>query len=297
MIRSMTIAVTGATGFIGAALVDRLRADGDDVIGIDVAGEPDRRADVSDPASTVAALAGADAIVHAAAIVAERGRMEDFVRVNVRGTRNVLDAAGGRRTVVVASVAGWGYEFCRDLAEDSPPRPCGLPYIDTKGATETLALRRGATVVRPGDVYGPGSGPWVIRPLEMMRAGRFFLPSPGDGVMTPVFVDDLVDGIVRALREPRAAGRAYTIWDGSPVSAREYFETLGGGPVRTLPAPLLRIAAFAMGMGPAAVTYVTRRAAFPNARAREELGWEPRTSLQDGMARTREWARVVGLLG
>jgi nucleoside-diphosphate-sugar epimerase len=130
----------------------------------------------------------------------------------------------------------------------------------------------------------------------MMRAGRFFLPSPGDGVMTPVFVDDLVDAIVRALREPRAAGRAYTVWDGTPVPAREYFEILGGRPVKTLPAPLLRAAALALGMGPAAVTFVTRRAAFPNARAREELGWEPRTALAEGMARTREWAREAGLL-
>jgi nucleoside-diphosphate-sugar epimerase len=290
------IAVTGASGFIGAAVCKRLRADGDEVAGIDVAGDPDRRADVSDPSATVAALGGADAIVHAAAIVAERGRMEDFVRVNVRGTRNVLDAAGPRRTVVIASVAGWGYEFRRHLDEDSPPRPCGLPYVDTKGAAETLALRRGATVIRPGDVYGPGSGPWVVRPLEMMRAGRFFLPSPGDGVMTLVFVDDLVDAVVRALREPRAAGRAYTVWDGEPAPAREYFERLGDRPVRTLPAPVLRAAARAMGVGPAAVTFVTRRAAYPNERARAELGWRPSTTLDEGMARTREWARAAGLL-
>jgi nucleoside-diphosphate-sugar epimerase len=291
-----TIAVTGASGFIGAALTNRLRADGDEVIGIDVTGNPARRADVSDPSATVAALGGADAIVHAAAIVAERGRMEDFVRVNVRGTRNVLDAAGPRRTVVIASVAGWGYEFRRELREDAPPRPCGLPYVDTKGATETLALRRGATVIRPGDVYGPGSIPWVIRPLEMIRAGRFYLPSPGDGIMTLAYIDDLVDAIVRALREPRAAGRAYTVWDGEPVLAREYFERLGGRPVRTLPAPVLRAAARAMGVGPAAVTFVTRRAAYPNERARAELGWRPSTTLDEGMARTREWARTTGLL-
>lgn len=290
------IAVTGASGFIGAALCQRLRNDGDEVVGIDVAGDPDRRADVADPASTVAALAGADAIIHAAAIVSERGRMDDFVRVNVRGTRNVLDAGGPRRTVVIASVAGWGYEFRRELREDAPPRPCGLPYVDTKGATETLALRRGATVIRPGDVYGPGSTPWVIRPLEMIRAGRFVLPSPGDGVMTLVYIDDLVDAIVRALREPRAAGRAYTVWDGSPVPAREYFAALGGRPVRTLPAPVLRAAALALGMGPAAVTFVSRRAAYPNERAHTELGWQPRTTLAEGMARTREWARATGLL-
>lgn len=290
-----TIAVTGASGFIGGALATRLEADGDDVIRVDQAAPADRRADIADPSQTIAALAGADAIVHCAALVAERGRMEDFVRVNVRGTRNVLDAAAGRPTVVLASVAGWGYEFTRELEEDALPRPCGLPYVDTKGATETLALRRGATVIRPGDVYGPGSVPWVIRPLEMMRAGRFFLPSPGDGVMTLVYVDDLVDAIVRAVRRP--TGRAYTVWDGSPVSAREYFEALGGGPVRTLPAPVLRAAALALGIGPSAVTFVSRRHAFPNARAREELGWAPRTTLSDGMERTRAWARDAGLIG
>ena len=97
-------------GFIGGAVCRRLAADGDEPIGIDLAGA-DRRADVADPGQTVAALAGADAVVHAAAIVSERGRMADFVRVNTRGTRNVLDAAAGRPAVVIASVAGWGYEF------------------------------------------------------------------------------------------------------------------------------------------------------------------------------------------
>jgi nucleoside-diphosphate-sugar epimerase len=283
------VAVTGAAGFIGAAVRRRLQADGDEVIGIDLAGA-DRRADIADPAATVAALGGADAVIHAAALVSERGRMEDFVRINTRGTRNVLDAAGGRRAVVLASVAGWGYEFRRELAEDAPPRACGIPYIDTKGATEILALRRGSAVIRPGDVYGPGSQPWVVRPLEMMRKGRFYLPAPGDGVITPVYVDDLVDAIVRALREPRAAGRAYTVWDGAPVTAREFFtyhaRSLGQDTVRVLPAPLLRLAARAIGAGPAAITFMSRRATFPNTRAREELGWEPRISLEEGMART-----------
>ncbi|HEX5618856.1 MAG TPA: hypothetical protein VFX51_10570, partial [Solirubrobacteraceae bacterium] len=132
--------------------------------------------------------------------------------------------------------------------------------------------------------------PWIVRPLEMMRAGRFYLPAPGDGLITPIFVDDLVDAIVRALREPQAAGRAYTIWDGHAVTAREFFghhaRSLGQGEVRVLPAALLRVLAGAFGAGPAAVTFVSRRATYPNTRAREELGWTPRFSLDEGMART-----------
>jgi nucleoside-diphosphate-sugar epimerase len=283
------VAVTGAAGFIGGAVCRRLAADGDEPIGIDLAGA-DRRADISDAAATVAALGGADAVIHAAALVSERGRMDDFVRINVRGTRNVLDAAAGRHAVVLASVAGWGYEFTRELTEDALPRPCGIPYIDTKGATEILALRRGATVIRPGDVYGPESQPWIVRPLEMLRRGRFVLPAPGDGLITPVYVDDLVDAIVRALREPQAAGRAYTVWDGAAVTAREFFgyhaRSLGQGEIRVLPAPLLRLAARAVGAGPAAVTFLSRRATFPNTRAREELGWAPQFTLERGMAAT-----------
>jgi nucleoside-diphosphate-sugar epimerase len=78
--------------------------------------------------------------------------------------------------------------------------------------------------------------------------------------------------------------------DGHAVTAREFFSfharALGQDGVRVLPAPLLRIAARAVGAGPAAVTFMSRRATFPNTRAREELGWEPRVSLEEGMART-----------
>jgi nucleoside-diphosphate-sugar epimerase len=182
------VAVTGAAGFIGSAVCRRLVADGDEPIGIDLAGA-DRIADVSDAAATVAALGGADAVIHTAAIVSERGRMADFVRVNTRGTRNMLDAAAGRPAVVLASVAAWGYEFTRELD-----------------------------------------------------------------------------------------------------SAREFFSyharSLGQDRVRVLPAPLLRLTARAVGAGPAAVTFMSRRAVYPNTRAREELRWRPRVSLEEGMART-----------
>jgi 2-alkyl-3-oxoalkanoate reductase len=192
------------------------------------------------------------------------------------------------------------------MREDCLPRPCGLPYIDTKGAAEVLALRRGATVVRPGDVYGPRSPAWVVRALALMQTGRFFLPAPGDGLITPVYVDDLVDAIVRALREPRAAGRAYTVWDGSPVTAREFFAhhaRMLGTEVRSLPRPVLRVALRAGELarlqpptGPGALTFLSRRAVFPNTRAREELGWSPAVGLEEGMRRTEAWAREAGLL-
>jgi 2-alkyl-3-oxoalkanoate reductase len=297
------VGVTGAKGFIGAATCGRLRADGHEVVEIDLP-----EVDVTDAGAVERALDGCDLCVHTAAIVDEDGDMAEFVRVNVGGTRNVLDAAartGVERVVHLASVAVWGYEFDHDLAEDSPPRTVGNPYIDTKAAGELLALGRGATVVRPGDVYGPRSQPWVVRPLRALQSGMFVLPGKGEGIVTPVYVDDLVDCIVRALTHPDAAGMAFTCWDGTPVTARDFFAHHArwtGRKIRTAPLPLVAAAATLGSLTgraevhAASLQFISRKAVYPNARAREVLGWEPKVTVDEGMRRVEEWLRSESLI-
>ena len=240
--------------------------------------------------------------------------MAEQLRVNVRGTLHVLDgadAAGAASVVHVSSVATWGYDFHSDLSsEDAPARVCGDPYVDTKTASQELALRRGAAIVRPGDVYGPGSVPWTLRPIEAIRSGTFVLPGRGEGLLTLVYIDDLVDCIVRALITPEAAGHAVTAWDGAPVTAKDYFDRyahmLGRGDVRCAPESLLRAAAGLLELRahvtgkPADVTrdairYITRRAVYPNDRAYELLGWEPAVQLDEGLQRTEAWLRAEHL--
>ena len=297
------VAVTGANGFIGAAVCARLEADGDEVVRIDLP-----QTDVTDTAAIGGAVGGCDGVVHTAAIVDDDGDMREFVRVNVGGTRNVMDAAeraGVGRVVHLSSVAVWGYDFTSDLDEDAPSRTVGNPYIDTKAASERLAAARGATIVRPGDVYGPRSEPWIARPLRALNGGTFVLPGKGDGLMTPIYIDDLVDCIVRALRSDGAAEQKLTCWDGNAVTALEFFEHHAswlGRRLRTAPRPVV-LAAAALGeltgrddVRRASLAFISRRAAFPNARARELLGWEPRVSLDEGMRRSRDWAAAEGLL-
>jgi len=319
----MRVAVTGAGGFIGAATCRRLADDGHEVVGLDVldtarsrveaTGAEFRRCDVTDAAAAREALSDANGVIHAAAIVSDWGPMKEFERVNVGGTRNVLDAtANAERVVHVSSVAVWGYEFTEDITdEDEPPKPCGMPYIDTKGRSELVALAAGATVVRPGDVYGPESTGWTIRPLEALKRGRLRLPGKGEGLITPVYVDDLVDCFVRALTHANAAGRAFTAWDGRPVTVAEFFSyhgrMLGRDRLPTVPGPVAIAAAWlaeqvahVTGNPPTlsrnAITLISRKAVYPNARACEELGWEPRVTLEEGMRRTEAWAREAGLL-
>ena len=322
-------AITGAGGFIGQKLCRRLTAEGATVRGLDVdagaaervsaAGAEFERCDTTDRASVRSGLEGAQLVIHAAARVTDWGPMDEFVRVNVGGTGNVLDAAqelGCERVVHVSSVATFGYEHRADLDEDAQPRPCGIPYIDTKGASDALAVRRAragqpVAIVRPGDVYGPGSTQWSVRVLEGIRRRQFMLIGQGAGVMTPVYVDDLVDAIARAAAVPEAAGKAFTAWDGHPVTAAEFFayygRMLGKDKLPKLPRPLAaaagaaqELAARVTGKPPVftrnAITFVSRRAAYSNRRAREVLGWEPKVPLAEGMRRTEAWFRQEGLL-
>ncbi len=317
------VAVTGAGGFIGAATVRRLLETGAEVVGIDVApavaaaiaesGAEAVTCDVTDPAGLGRALAGCDLVVHTAAYVHEGGTMEEFVRVNVGGTAAVLDAAsaaGVDRVVHVSSVVVYGYHAPGEQDESAHMRSYGIPYIDTKSASDRLARRRGAVVVRPGDVYGPRSIPWLVRPLELARAGRLAVPDAGDGTMLPVYVDDLVDALLAAALRGEA-GEAYTAWDGAPVSFHDYFTRIAAiasaAPPRRLPRAVLDLAGAAMerwaaarGHPPAftsrSATFIDRRGSASNERARSELGWEPQVTLDEGLRRCAEWARAQGLV-
>src|SRR5206468_6382871 len=106
--------------------------------------------------------------------------------------------AGADKVVHLSSVVVYGYEsrFAQD--EQAHRRAHGIPYIDTKSASDRLACRRGAVVIRPGDVYGPRSVPWTLRPLEMARSGQLAAPG-GDGLMLPLYIDDLAEAVLLAL--------------------------------------------------------------------------------------------------
>ena len=323
-LRGRKAAVTGAGGFIGNAICRRLAVEGAEVLGLDVNPETSDRvtasgsvfaqANVADRESLAAALDGAELVVHTAAQVREWGSMDDFIRVNVAGTAHLLDAcaqAGADRVVHISSVVVYGYESPSDQDESAARRTYGNPYIDTKSASDRLACRRGAVVIRPGDVYGPGSVPWTLRPLEMARAGQLAVPGRGDGLMLPLYIDDLAEAVLLALADGQA-GEAYTVWDDrARVTFEDHFNRLarlaGAREARRMPRPVLELAGMAMegwarlrGASPAfsagAVTFIDRRAAVSAAKARDQLGWAPQVAYEEGMMRTEEWLRAERLI-
>lgn len=318
---AMRVFITGASGFIGRALYERYVADGHDVVGCDLAADAARgvvAGDVAEPGAWQAHAAGAELVIHTAATVSFRLERPDEVwRANVLGTANALAAAergGAARFVHFSSVTVFGFRFPDQVDEGYPVRNSYVPYPDTKIASEQVVLqaqcegRMRCTIVRPGDVYGPRSRVWAVIPAELIRQRRFMLPGGGRGIHSPVYVDNLVDGVMLAAAAPEAEGQIFTLSDGIGVPYLEFFAPyaeLVGRTLITVPTPVAIAAATAIQLASrlrpgdndvnaASVRYLLRTGTYSNAKARSVLGWEPRVGLAEGLERTVSWLREQG---
>ncbi|RLA58655.1 MAG: NAD(P)-dependent oxidoreductase, partial [Gammaproteobacteria bacterium] len=242
--------ITGANGFIGRALAARCRELGAEVSGLDFQADAEWgvvAGDLTRPEQWKQALEGVDLVVHAAAIVSNTASMDLAWGINVKATAALLAHcvdAGIKRFVQLSSVAAYGFAATEEVDENQPLRPMGNTYVDTKIASEHIVLAchaRGAmdcTIIRPGDVYGPGSRPWVILPLEMIKAGKFLLPANGKGLFSPVYVDDIVNGILLAATRSEGAGQIFNISGGIVPTCAEFFgyhaRMAGAKPLKTM---------------------------------------------------------------
>ena len=317
------VLVTGAAGFIGRALVERFRALGSEVRGVDLVEAEDEWhlvADLTRPGEWWDHAEGCDLVVHTAAVVGFYSDPEDYWEANVAAVRHVMDAAlaaGAKRFVHLSSIVVFGFDFEGEVDERTPVRPNGVHYVDTKIASEQVVLEAHAegeipcTIVRPGDVYGPGSRPWTLEPVRLLKSKQLILPDGGRGLHSPVYVDDLVDGIVRAATRPEAEGRVFILTGSEKPTIGEFFgnycRMLGIRGPRTAPTRVVREVARAMDLAakvrgrrseatPAAIDYFTRRGSYSIARARETLGYDPQHDLDAGMRKTEEWLRAERLV-
>ncbi len=318
------IFITGASGFIGGALAERMRARGDTVIGVDLQADPDAgvvAGDIAEPGDWQEHAAGAHLVIHTAAIVSNMIGMDEQWRVSVVGTRNALDAAvrgKASRFLHLSSVRAFSdVGFPDAVTEDYPVRPDGNPYVDTKIACEQVVLQAhaagelAATIVRPGDVYGPGSRPWTIVPVEAIKRSQLLLPAMGKGIFSPVYVDELVDGILLAADNPAAVGHVFTISGGVGVPCKEFFgyysRMLGKGKPVAVPTSValalagtyshaVKLRGRRTEINPVSVRYLTRTGTYSIDKARRVLGFEPKVGLEEGMARTRDWLAREGMI-
>ena len=315
--------MTGALGFVGRRLADRYRAAGSEVAGVDMRAEPELgvvAGDLANPGDWQDAAGGAELVIHTGARLGMEREPDAFWRVNVLGTRHALDAAaraGARRFVHLSSIVAFGFDIPKGVDERHPVRPNGVPYVDTKVASEQAVLQAHGsgeiecTIIRPGDVYGPGSHFWTVTPVRELARRRLVLPAMGRGTMSPVYVDDLVDGIVSAAGHEDAAGEGFVLSGGHDVEAREFFghyaRMLGDRPVPVAPTAVVvamaaalhhagRLRGSRIEVTPGAVRYLARTGTYSIAKARSVLEYQPAVDLDEGMRRCEEWLRAEGLL-
>jgi len=316
--------ITGAKGFIGQALVERYRRLGAEVRGLDLMAAPELgivAGDIDRPETWQSQLDGCDLVIHTAAVVSNTAPMDVAWQVNVQATQRLLalaESKGVKRFVHLSSVAAFGFDFPEGVTEDYPLRAINNPYVDTKIASEHTVLathangKMACTIVRPTDVYGPGSRPWVVLPLAMMKKDQFILPANGKGVFSPVYIDNLVDGIVLAAEKAVGKGQIFTLGDGIGVSCETFFNfhhrLLGKkGVPKSVSTPVAKLLAEVVGglfrlfgkpseLGSRTVDMLSRKDTYSIAKAQSLLGYTPGISLEEGQARTEAWLKSEGYI-
>ena len=300
------VVVTGATGFVGSHIALALVAAGCRVVG--AVRSPDKggwlrergvelvRADLTDKASLVAAFRGADAVVSNAALGSNQGDMDDFMRVNCEGVRDLMDAtaeSGVERVVHVSSVAVYRTRLWRAMDESAPGYPTDKRvfnwsdattdwrYAKTKALSEQLAWERAKahglalTTVRPGPVYG-ARDPKATRQLVEGLLGKSVKAAPTVGVPW-VHAGDVANAVVAAVSRPETAGKAYNL-AGEPVSQWRFLKAMKKVLAEVRPSSKLPV------LVPVPVPVWVR---FETSAARRELGFSARP-IEDGLREALE---------
>jgi len=314
------ILITGINGFIASSLAERLIARGVDVRG--TARRPDAaewlaargaevvQADLLDREALVRTAAGCSAIVHAAAWTGgPELPPEQGYHVNVDGTANVLAAgqqAGVARFLFISSVAVYGLNRSPLVDETAPTPRVGQAYPDSKITAE--ALVRGGdlpyVIIRPASTYGPRGGAWTLGPIEAIKEKRLVLVGQDKGLVTPGYIDNVVDGLLLALARPKALGEAFNICDDRAITYREFYlayaRMLGLDSLPTLPGIVAFLARFRPAQearrllgrpaaGPWSLHFRFNPSQYSVAKAKRLLGYKPKVTFEEGMRRTATW--------
>lgn len=310
------ILVTGATGFVGHHLCEKLLNQGRSVRGTILASElpsalnigvtPVVVESLSAQTSWHHALIGVDTVIHLAARVhimddSAADPLSEFRLVNTEGTRHLAEEAaksGVRRLVFISTIKVNGEESIVPYSEGSPANPTD-PYGVSKWEAEQILrqieLESGleVVVVRPTLVYGPGVKGNFLNMLKAVRR-RVMLPLASiNNRRSLIYVGNLVDALTICAGHPEAAGKTYLVSDGEDVSTPELIRRTASAldvPTRLIPFPpiLIRLGGGLLGkLG--AVERLTGSLTVNSSEIRRELNWIPPFSMEQGLRETAKW--------
>lgn len=324
-LKDKTVVVTGATGFIGGHLAQRLAVDEGAVVtgtGRDLSKVPFLPAagvnmvtvDLRDAAAWPSVLAGQEIVFHAAAWLGSHGQGEEAATINVEATGQLVRlaaAAGVKRFVHISSIAIYGVPRQPVITEDTLFNEENDLYGRTKAAGEQLALTLGqelgieVVVIRPGMVYGPRAIGWSVRMVQLVQKRVPVIYGGGRGHAYPIYIDNLVDGLLLAATHPAASGQTFNFTDPA-VTFKEWFSYYGrmcGRKPISMPLFLAHLLVWAndrlglrLPLSRQRLDYLLAQSSFPTDKAETLLGYYPRVPIAEGMRRTEAWLRQEGYL-
>jgi len=309
--------VTGANGFVGAALCAELLHQGHYVrAAVRSASSLIEKAErasvgaIDGKTDWTEALCGVDVVIHLAARVhvmhdESNDPLDEFRRVNVAGTEHLARCAaiaGVKRLVYVSSIkvngeaTSEGEKFSESDVPD-PHDPYGISKMEAEQALHRIAQETGleVVIVRPPLVYGAGVKGNFVQMLRVLDKG---IPLPLASVhnrRSLIYVGNLVDALILCATHPAAAGQTYLVSDGEDISSPDLLRQLGaamGHPARLLPCPqtLLKLAGRLTGKSEQ-VERLLGSLQVDSGKIRRELNWTPPYTLEQGLRATADWHR------
>ena len=329
----MTILVTGGTGFIGSRLALDCAKRGENVrvlAKINNANEQSGHdelkqagveildGDICEAATAENAIKGVSTLYHLAAAQHEANVGDDyFRRINVEGTRSILEAAvaaGVERVVHGSTIGVFGMADDGPVHDRTPLFPDNI-YGQTKLEGEHLARSYGdrlkLAIVRISETFGPGDFR-LLKLFKGIKSKKFFMVGKGANLHHPIYIDDLIEGLRAAATEETAIGETVVMAGPRAVSTKEMVtgisQALGAdGPKITVPLPALMGAAMVIetacrpiGVQPPLhrrrMNFFVKSFEFSGEAAREKLGFNPKIDFAEGAKRTAKWYEEAGHL-
>lgn len=323
-----TALVTGATGFLGSHLVQRLSNDGVKVRAL--ARRPDRDQDIRDLPNVEIVMGditdaqrmkevsvGVDYIFHVAAALG--GKLDYQKQINVDGTTSVAYGAieaNVKRLIHVSSIAYYGFPPPSLVTEDTDILKTSSPYNITKASAEvmlrTLAQTKSLSysIIRPAMIYGARSDAWTRQMFILAKRNPTPFIGEGNGHAHPIHVDDVVDLMITLATHPNASGEAFNCAPNPGPTWREflghYSALVGQQNWLSLPKPLFKAVAPIAEFGatlwgepraiPQMIDFITSQSTYSMQKAKDLLDWQPCVSLDNGIQSCIPYLREKGLL-
>ena len=324
------IAVTGATGFLGSHITERLLDEGYEV---SVFARDAKKAEcfsgraskivigeISDKQAVSELVSGCDAVIHLVSnFRTASGPPESYQRINVEGTKTVVDAsiaAGVKRFIHCATIGVHGSVKSTPADEQSPYAPGDL-YQETKlKAQQYVESVIGKSdmevvIVRPCSMYGPGDMR-MLKMFKMLSKRTFLMIGPCKENFHAVYIDDIVDGFMLAMNTHNISGETFLIGGEKYLPLKDYVKVVAeavDAPMPWLKFPywlfyyasvVIEAICVPLGIEPPLhrrrVRFYKNNRAFNIDKAKRVLGYSPKVSLEEGMKKTVSWYRENGFL-